>query len=76
MRIESFVCNVCEKVKGETNHWYGIRLDQIGPHHDIVIVSFESALGLELTGDKGWKFEHVCGSECLHKRIDAMLVGL
>jgi hypothetical protein len=69
MKVVTYKCDACETVKKETNHWFGIRL-----HRDlgtIVIMPFS-----KIPEDVMEEFEHVCGGECLLKRVDAMAVAL
>ena len=69
MKIVTYKCNACEKVKGETNHWFGVRLHQeLGT---VVIMPFS-----KIPPDAMEQFEHVCGAECLLKRVNAMAVAL
>jgi hypothetical protein len=69
MRTVNFTCNQCTKVKGETNHWFGVRYDST--LKTITIMPFE-----EIPEELMDKFEHTCGSGCLLKRVDAMVVTL
>ncbi len=69
MKVVTYKCDACEKVKGETNHWFGVR------HHPnlgtVVIISFS-----KIPEDEMEEFELVCGAGCLLKRVDAMAVAL
>jgi hypothetical protein len=69
MRGVADTCDVCGKVKGETNHWFGVR------HHatlgTVVIISFN-----KIPEDEIGKFQLMCGAGCLLKRVDAMVVAL
>lgn len=68
-RLVGVVCYQCGKVKGETNHWFGVRLNRdLGT---IVIILFS-----KIPDEEVYNFEHVCGSGCLLKFVDAMAVAL
>jgi hypothetical protein len=69
MQVVSYLCEVCKKPKGETNHWFGIRLHR--ELHSIVIFAFS-----QIPDDQMEQFEHVCGPGCLSKRVDMMAVAL
>ncbi len=50
MKVVTYKCDACAKVKGETNHWFGIRL-----HRDlgtVVIMPF-SKVPIEAGGSDG-----------------------
>ena len=59
-------CDVCEREKGETNGWFAVR-------------AFKSFSFEVLTWDLGAETsdlsesEHICGQECLHKRLSQWL---
>jgi hypothetical protein len=62
------VCDVCGRQKGATNHWYVAVTDPAT--HDrpgsegIAFGPIDAE-----TFDRDTKREHICGQECLHKRL-------
>jgi len=56
MKIETFQCDVCNKLKKATNHWYCVfRCDTY-----VSIFAFDERIE---------NAKHVCGKECLMKVI-------
>jgi hypothetical protein len=72
VKQEIYKCDVCGKIKGETNHWYAVRLEKSCKPDFLLVKTFKNVLSTEASVD----YDHICGSECLHKRVDAMLVAL
>ncbi len=69
MKVDAYICEACGKMKGETNHWFGLRRHStLGT---IVIISYSN-----IPEDEMEEFEHVCGAGCLLKRVDALAVTL
>ncbi len=71
MIVQAVKCDVCGKLKGETNHWLKVspsvsRLDG----------------GLMFSKDPDFQsggltqIEDICGQECAHKRLSAWLESL
>lgn len=63
-KLFTFKCDVCGKVKGETNHWFVLLLMP----RKIEVLQFE----------ENWSkpgATHVCGSGCAMKRISERMAG-
>lgn len=59
-------CAVCERVKGETNHWFAVR-DSRHLGDDVYRYFYEVlAFSLELLG-RDFDLQPVCGESCLTK---------
>lgn len=57
------ICDVCGKGKGETNHWFGYELSKsAGSRIQFVPMALIQEDDLPAWG-------HLCGLECLHKRL-------
>lgn len=67
MRIETVKCDQCGAVKGESNHW--LHMD-VATNRDgnIIYVSIGRA-----KTEQGFERMDLCGQECFHKILDALL---
>jgi len=65
MQVLITTCDVCQRQKGETNHWFTAVSDPRVPGPGIAFGTSAS-----FVEDEGIKVEHICGQECLHKRIN------
>lgn len=66
------ICDVCGRQKGSTNHWYVAITDpptaELPGSEGIAFGPIEAE-----TFDPALKREHICGQECLHKRLSQWL---
>jgi hypothetical protein len=62
MEYPNYRCDVCGKEKGEANHWFAVQA--------IVEMVFKAMTWEEATESPAFSsYEHICGEECLHKRL-------
>lgn len=61
MRVQSIFCDVCKVQKGDTNHWWSIRIDGEG----FTVKQVENG---------GWGFD-ICGAECVQKKLSEFMGG-
>jgi hypothetical protein len=61
-------CDVCGRVKGETNHWFLAiaPIDTSDPRSNGIAFGTSAA---ELEDPRGLIRQHICGQECMHKRL-------
>lgn len=66
MEIPQIYCDVCGRAKAETNHWF---VAVSNPKHvkGIAFGPSDALFSPEFTS------EHICGQECLHKRLSQWL---
>lgn len=68
MKVETFKCDVCGKVKGEANHWWKLAfMDEGRPH----LVLLPMADKYEPTGSI-----HLCGESCVQRKVSEFMSGL
>ena len=66
MEYPAYCCDVCEADKGEANHWFAVWA--------IPEVSFKALPWEEARQSSSLSnAEHICGQECLHKRLSQWL---
>lgn len=72
MKEETYKCDGCGKVKGQSNHWFVASIAQSSEKLDgiIVIKSFRWFVQ-NVPNDRSWY--HYCGHECLFKSISPVL---
>jgi hypothetical protein len=69
MRGLADTCDVCGKIKGATNHWFGFRLHPtLGT---LVVIAFS-----KIPEEEVKLFKLTCGSGCLLKRVSELVVTL
>ena len=64
MESTQITCDVCLRIKGETNHWFKAVFDPIAPV-GIAFGTSDATIG----DPTGLVIEHICGQECLLKRL-------
>lgn len=69
MRGLADTCDTCGKLKGETNHWFGIRMNR--DLATVLIMPFS-----KIPEDQLELFELACGAGCLLKRVSERVVTL
>ena len=59
------LCDLCEKERGEANHWFVARRNNAG------------SIAFSPWGETIWTTEviHLCGAECAHKLLSQFLEG-
>jgi hypothetical protein len=66
MEYPAYNCDICGKEKHATNHWFAVRA--------LNEMSFEVMTWAEAIETSNLSIcEHVCGQECLHKRLSQWL---
>ena len=71
--LNTYTCDCCGKLKGETNHWFIFRLDLTsapGAQNRIVITPFDDHI---IEPDNA---NHLCGRECVQKIVEQNLEKL
>lgn len=68
MEITVITCDICGRTKGATNHWYVAITDPCTAQRSGSCGIAFGPVDAE-TFDPGMKREHICGQECLHKRL-------
>jgi hypothetical protein len=71
MESVQITCDVCGRVKQETNHWFKAVVDPVHPNPAGIAFGTSAAE----VGDSDLKIEHICGQECLHKRLSRWIEG-
>jgi hypothetical protein len=66
MQYPNYCCDVCGKDKGETNHWFAVWAINEMEFRVLPWQEAVEASSLE-------KCQHICGEECLHKRLSQWL---
>jgi hypothetical protein len=66
MDIATTACNVCGRMKRETNHWLKVYTTPLST----AILFAPAAEPIDATG---YVKEDICGQECLHKRLSRWL---
>lgn len=67
MEVSRFLCDVCGAEKGDANHWLVVRSGL-----RFTATSWKMALD---EGDVS-EAQHICGQECLHKRLSQWLESI
>lgn len=58
-------CNICDEQKRDTNNWFEVHVDASG----------ELMIGPMSGAAKSADVEHICGHECLHRRLDQWMAA-
>ena len=66
MKNTVYMCDVCGKVKGKVNHWWVVCLGAGDPLR-MVILPWTDASAVHDD------FIHLCGQECVHKKLDEFM---
>ncbi len=68
MDVNTVACDVCGRMKQETNHWFLAiaPVDTSDPRNNGIAFGTSEAVIQDSTG---LILEHICGQECLHKRL-------
>jgi hypothetical protein len=75
MEVTTIICDVCRTHKQEANHWYVAITDpRVASSRLFDGIAF-GTIGSEVN-DPLLKVEHICGQECLHKRLSQWLESL
>ena len=64
MRSEMFTCDVCQKVRGEANHWF---LARISAKWSLIVSPWAEPLMREEGA------MHLCGEACVLRRVSEFL---
>ena len=67
-------CDVCGRVKGETNHWLIAVTSRPEAEHSCERGVAFAALGAHV--DTDFEQEHICGADCAHKKLSEFLETL
>lgn len=67
MEAVVITCDVCGQQRGETNHWFVAGHDRSNLAAGIAFGPGDSVFSDFVT------VEHICGQECLHKRLSQWL---
>lgn len=59
MKIQPYKCDSCGKLKGETNHWWLLRMGTESVH----LYVWATTVG-EVTPDAGNWVKHICSQAC------------
>ena len=68
MEVNTVACNICGRMKQDTNHWFLAiaPADTSDPRSNGIAFGTSEAV---LHDPTGLILEHICGQECLHKRL-------
>jgi hypothetical protein len=64
MDVATKACNVCDRIKQDTNHWV-VAIVRPG-YEGIIFVPAEAAQDPRV---EGYEYEDLCGQNCAHKRL-------
>jgi len=76
MKVETYKCDVCGKVKGDVNHWWIVALAtdrEVGFGLVLVAWSEEALDDRSLNHLEDARKLHLCGSECVQKKVNEFM---